>query len=543
MTAPAQRPASEAELRRIAEFNRTEAAFPDDVTLVELIEAQVAEHPSRTAVICDHDQSFGASTLTYAQLNEKANQLAHRLRAEGVLPGQVVALMAERSFAMIIGILAILKAGAAYLPLSTENPPDRTEFMLSDGGVSVLLLHAKTTDKIQFKGTVIDLDDAGLYQGSTANPIKVNTPRDLAYVIYTSGSTGRPKGVMIEHQAVVNRLHWMQRRYPIGADDVILQKTPYHFDVSVWELFWWALEGAAMCFLPPKGERHPLIIVDTIKKHRATVMHFVPSMLAVFLEYLDGKTDAAMAGVASVHRVFTSGEALAPGHVKKFNDLWGGRTQARLTNLYGPTEATVDVSYFDCPTGNDFEVIPIGRPIDNIKLYVIRDATQVGIGEDGELLIAGVGLARGYFNNPALTSERFTDNPVNPGERVYRTGDIARWLPDGNVEYLGREDHQVKIRGLRIELGEIENRIRECPGIVDCVVVTKKYSESVILIVAYFVARDEVAIEEVKAHLKKHLPDYMVPNHFEKLSEMPLTPSGKTDRKALPEPVIHSKGV
>jgi amino acid adenylation domain-containing protein len=465
------------------------------------------------------------------------------LRAEGVLPGQVVALMAERSFAMIIGILAILKAGAAYLPLSTENPPDRTEFMLSDGGVSVLLLHAKTTDKIQFKGTVIELDDAGLYQGSTANPIKVNTPRDLAYVIYTSGSTGRPKGVMIEHQAVVNRLHWMQRRYPIGADDVILQKTPYHFDVSVWELFWWALEGAAMCFLPPKGERHPLIIVDTIKKHRATVMHFVPSMLAVFLEYLDGKTDAAMAGVASVHRVFTSGEALAPGHVKKFNDLWGGRTQARLTNLYGPTEATVDVSYFDCPTGNDFEVIPIGRPIDNIKLYVIRDAAQVGIGEDGELLIAGVGLARGYFNNPDLTSERFTDNPVNPGERVYRTGDIARWLPDGNVEYLGREDHQVKIRGLRIELGEIENRIRECPGIVDCVVVTKKYSESVILIVAYFVARDEVAIEEVKAHLKKHLPDYMVPNHFEKLSEMPLTPSGKTDRKALPEPVIHSKGV
>jgi tyrocidine synthetase-3 len=543
MTAHTQRPASEAELLRIAEFNRTEAAFPDSVTLVELIEAQVAKHPSRTAVICDHDPSFAVSTLTYAQLNEKVNQLAHRLRAEGVLPGQVVALMVERSFAMAIGILAILKAGAAYLPLSTENPPDRTEFMLSDGGVSVLLLHGKTADKIQFKGTVLDLNDPGLYQGSTDNPVKVNTPRDLAYVIYTSGSTGRPKGVMIEHGAVVNRLHWMQRRYPIGADDVILQKTPYYFDVSVWELLWWALEGAAMCFLPPKGERHPLIIVDTIKKHKATVMHFVPSMLAVFLEYLDGKTDAAMTGVASVRRVFTSGEALAPGHVRKFNDLWGGRTQARLTNLYGPTEATVDVSYFDCPTGNDFDVIPIGRPIDNIKLYVIRDTTQVGIGEDGELLIAGVGLARGYFNNPALTSERFTDNPVNPGERVYRTGDIARWLADGNVEYLGREDHQVKIRGLRIELGEIENRIRECPGIVDCVVVTKKYSESVILIVAYMVPKGEVAIEDVKAHLKRHLPDYMVPNHFEKIAEMPLTPSGKADRKALPEPVIHSRGV
>ena len=247
---------------------------------------------------------------------------------------------------------------------------------------------------------------------------------------------------------------------------------------------------------------------------------------------------ACLKSLASVRRVFASGEALTPSHVRKFNDIWGSKTGARLTNLYGPTEATVDVSYFDCPAHNDFESIPIGRPIHNIRLYVIRDGQQVAIGETGELCIAGVGLARGYLNNPALTDEKFTDNPVNPGERIYRTGDVARWLPDGNIEYLGREDHQVKIRGLRIELGEIENTIREYPGITDCVALVKKYSENIILIVAYVVCKSDLEIEGLKHYLKKHLPDYMIPNHFEKIDEMPLTPSGKADRKALPEPVI-----
>jgi surfactin family lipopeptide synthetase A len=543
MAGNVQRSATDAELSQIAEFNRTEVEFPDKVTLVELIEAQIDKDPSSTAVICDHNKAFGAQALSYAELNVRVNQLAHRLRAEGVRPGQIVALMLERSFAMSIGILAIIKAGGAYLPLSPDNPPDRNEFMLKDGGVSVLLLHDKTHGKIKFDGLTINLDDMSVYCGSTDNPVRVNTPQDLAYVIYTSGSTGRPKGVMIEHRAVVNRLHWMQRRYPIGKNDVILQKTPYYFDVSVWELFWWALEGAKVCFLAPGGERNPIVIVDTVEKHRVSVMHFVPSMLSVFLEYLDGKSDAAMARMASLHRVFASGEALAAGHVRKFNDVLGSRTNARLTNLYGPTEATVDVSYFDCPTHNEFDSVPIGRPIDNIKFYIIRDARQVGIGEDGELCIAGVGLARGYFNNPILTNEKFTDNPVNPGERIYRTGDIARWLPDGNVEYLGREDHQVKIRGLRIELGEIENRIREYPGIVDCVAVVKKYSESVILIVAYLVSKGEISIEEVKLYLKRYLPDFMIPNHFVRIPEMPLTPSGKADRKALPEPVVQGNSV
>lgn len=541
MSARPPRAATEADLARIAQFNRTETAFPDDVTLQELIEAQVAKQSSGTAVICDHDKALGAPSLTYAQLNDMVNQLAHLLRSEGVGPGHVVALMVERSFAMIFGILGIVKAGGAYLPVSPDNPPDRIDYMLKDGGVKVLLVQKKTAGRIVFGGLVINLDDPDVFRGSTANPAILNKPQDLAYVIYTSGSTGKPKGVMIEHRSLVNRLHWMQQAYPIGESDIILQKTPYYFDVSVWELFWWALQGAKLCFLMPGGERNPLAIVEIIKKHHVSVMHFVPSMLNVFLEYLDGKADSVLRRLSSVRQVFVSGEALAPSHVRKFNEIWGSKTRARLTNLYGPTEATVDVSYFDCPADMDFESVPIGRPIHNIRLYIIRNSQQVAVGEAGELCIAGIGLARGYLNNAALTDEKFTDNPVNPGERIYRTGDIARWLRDGNIEYLGREDHQVKIRGLRIELGEIENTVREYPSITDCVVLVKKYSENIILIIAYLVCKSDLEIEGLKHYLRKHLPDYMIPNHFEKIDEVPLTPSGKADRTALPEPVIQAR--
>ena len=538
MAAHPPRVATAADLARIAQFNRTETPFPDNVTLQALIEAQLDRHSDRTAVICDHDSVLGVPSLTYAQLNGKVNQLAHVLRAAGVGPGHIVALLVERSFAMIVGIMGILKAGGAYLPISPDNPPDRIAYLLKDGGVTVLLVQNKTADRIAFRRRIINLDHPDVYRASTANPAIVNTPRDLAYVIYTSGSTGKPKGVMIEHRSLVNRLHWMQHAYPIDHRDVILQKTPYYFDVSVWELFWWALQGATLCFLVPGGERNPLAIVETIDTHHVSVMHFVPSMLNVFLEYLDGKPAGVVNRLASVRRVFASGEALTPSHVRKFNDIWGSKTGTRLTNLYGPTEATVDVSYFDCPPHNDFDIIPIGRPIHNITLSIIRDGRSMAIGEPGELCIAGIGLARGYLNNAALTDEKFTDNPANPGERVYRTGDIARWLPDGNIEYLGREDHQVKIRGLRIELGEIENTIREYPGISDCVAVVKQYSDTIILIVAYVVCKSDLEMEGLKHFLKQHLPDYMIPNRFERIDAIPVTPSGKADRKALPEPLM-----
>jgi surfactin family lipopeptide synthetase A len=531
---------SDADLARIADFNRTGTAFPDHVTITDLIEAEFARHPDGPAIVCDCDDVSGLRSLTCAQVNERANQLARRLRAEGVQPGDIVGLLVDRSVAMIVGVLGILKAGAAYLPLPVENPPDRNEYMLQDASVSQLLVHNRTSARANFFGPIVNLDDPDVYFGPASNPPSVNTPRDLAYVIYTSGSTGRPKGVMIEHRSLVNRLNWMQKAYPIGQRDVVLQKTPYHFDVSVWELFWWALHGATLCLLAPGAERNPMTIVDAIRRHGVTVMHFVPSMLNVFLEYAAGK-DAAVQGLTSVRQVFASGEALTPAHVKKFNDVWGRRTGARLANLYGPTEATIDVSYFDCPAHNDVATVPIGRPIDNVSFYIIRDGRQVPIGETGELCLAGIGLARGYLNNPTLTDERFVENPVNPGERIYRTGDMARWLPDGNVEYLGREDHQVKIRGLRIELGEIENTIREHPAVSDCVVLARKYSESVILIVAYLVWKAEADVAGLKDSLRRHLPDYMIPSRFESIDAIPLTPSGKADRKSLSEPLLTSR--
>jgi surfactin family lipopeptide synthetase A len=533
---------TEADLARIALFNRTETQFPDSSTLQELIEEQIDAHFSETAVLCDHDKAFGAPSLTYSQLNNKVNQLAHALRGEGVGPGHIVALMVERSFAMIIGVLGIIKSGAAYLPIAPDNPPERVDYMLKDGGVRILLVHRRTLGRFAFHGLTINLDEPDIYRGPTANPSIVNTPRDLAYVIYTSGSTGKPKGVMIEHRALVNRLHWMQDAYSIRENDVVLQKTPYSFDVSVWELFWSVIQGAKLCFLMPGGEKNPLAIVETIKRHRVSVLHFVPSMLNVFLEYLDGKDAVIVERLASVRQVFASGEALRPNHVREFNNIWGSKTGARLTNLYGPTEAAVDVSYFDCPTHNSFEIIPIGRPIHNIKLYIIRDGRQMAIGEAGELCIAGVGLARGYMNNPALTEKKFTDNPINSGERIYRTGDVARWLPDGNIEYLGREDHQVKIRGLRIELDEIENTIREYSGIRDCVAAVKQYSETVTLIIAYVVCKCDVEIDGLKDYLARHLPSYMIPNRFQKLDAILLTPSGKADRKALENGFSRTEG-
>ena len=411
--------------------------------------------------------------------------------------------------------------------------------MLKDSKTNFVLCQEKTINKINYDGKTINLENKEIFSGNSDNPINVNSSRDLAYLIYTSGSTGKPKGVMIEHRSLVNRLNWMQDKYPISNNDVILQKTPFYFDVSVWEMFWWAITGSRMCFLLPGGEKIPLIISETIKKNSISVMHFVPSMLNVYLEYLESKTPEEIKKLSGVKRVFSSGEALTPGHVKKFNKIVAKYTGARLTNLYGPTETTVDVSSFDCPVYNEFDKIPIGMPIHNTKFYIVKDDKLMSIGEEGELCISGVGLARGYWNKPDLTNEKFVPNPFQPGERMYRTGDIVKWLPDGNVEYLGREDNQVKIRGLRIELGEIESVLREFNGVHDCIVTVKKYSENIILIIAYIVWKKNNYSDDLKKYLTKYLPDYMIPNYFVDLDQIPLLPNGKADRKSLPEPVLN----
>ncbi|MFC0215898.1 amino acid adenylation domain-containing protein [Paenibacillus chartarius] len=526
---------SEREKMQILEqFNDTAAEYPSQTTLYRTFEATAAAAPDRVAVI------DGERTLTYGELNERANRLARKLRSEGVAPDRIVPLLMERAAEMIVGILAIQKAGGAYLPIDPEFPEDRIQYMLDDSGAEWLLTQTKHAGKARalFEGgSVLDLNDPASYETDGSNLEPAAGPRNLAYVIYTSGSTGKPKGVMIEHGAAMNRIHWMQKAYPLSDSDVILQKTPYTFDVSVWEMFWWGFVGAAVCFLKPGGEKNPEEIVSEIERSGVTTMHFVPSMLSLFLDYIEGESDAHVKRLSGLRFVFASGEALQLAHVQRFNRMIYSRCGARLINLYGPTEATVDVSYYDCSTSVESGIVPIGKPIDNIQLYIVGDGVRLQpIGVPGELCIAGVGVARGYVNKPELTDEKFVDNPWSPGMKMYRTGDLARWLPDGTIEYLGRIDFQVKIRGYRIELGELETALLKHDAVRETVVVALEDEEKLYYLCAYFTADRELTVTELREHLGRDLPSYMIPAHFVQLESMPLSPNGKINRKALPKP-------
>ena len=513
----------------LIEFNNTHAEYPKDKTLAEMFEAQVRRTPDRIAVV------FEDRHLTYRQLNEKANRLARVLRAKGVKPDSIVGIMVERSPEMMVGIMGIMKAGGAYLPIDPKNPADRISYLLEDSGAKLLLIQDRLTKEISFDGEILALDNESLYQGDGSNLENCASPHSLAYVIYTSGSTGKPKGAMIENYSVVNRIHWMQKQYPIGKGDVILQKTPYTFDVSVWELFWWSFTGAAVCLLVPDGEKNPEEIVKAIEKNKVTTLHFVPSMLSLFLEYMEQQ--GSIGRLESLKQVFASGEALHLKQVEKFNEMLYKTIGVELHNLYGPTEATVDVSYFGCSTDEAVKVIPIGKPIDNIQLYVVGKGNSLQpVGVAGELCIAGDGLARGYLNRPALTAEKFVENPFVPGTRMYRTGDLARWLPDGNIEFLGRIDHQVKIRGFRIELGEIEIQLLKHGFIKEAVVVAREDKSGSKNLCAYIVSEGELTVGEMREYLSRELPEYMIPSYFIQLDKMPLNANGKVDRKALPQP-------
>ena len=512
----------------LKEFNSTQADYPSDKTIHKLFEEQVERTPHNIAVV------FEDTMLTYQDLNKKANSLAKLLREKGVSRDTIVGIAVERSIEMIVGIMAILKAGGAYLPISPVYPEDRIRYMLEDSGAGILLISSKDSAQLPLVNGIemLDLADDSNYMKEGSNPENINTSRDLAYIIYTSGSTGKPKGVMIEHRSLVNRLNWMQKKYPIGENDTMLQKTPYTFDVSVWELLWWSMVGAKVCFLTPGGEKDPKEIVEAIDKNKITTMHFVPSMLNIFIDYIEDGIDINK--IKRLKDVFASGEALTVQQVKRF---YRSIKNVKLHNLYGPTEAAIDVSYFDCPSDGEIETIPIGKPIDNINLYVLDSNNKLSsVGIAGELHIAGDGLARGYINRPELTDEKFVPNPFKPGERMYKTGDLARWLADGNIEYLGRMDHQVKIRGLRIELGEIEARLSEHPKIKESVVVVRENRNNEKYISAYIVSEEAISTSELKDFIAKQLPEYMVPSYFTKLDKIPLSNNGKIDRKALPEP-------
>uniref|UniRef100_UPI003878298D amino acid adenylation domain-containing protein n=1 Tax=Pseudomonas viciae TaxID=2505979 RepID=UPI003878298D len=517
-------------------FNATTVEYPSGLTLHGLFEARVATSPDAVAVVSDEEQ------LSYAQLNRRANQVAHRLLALGIRPDDRVAICVDRSVEMVAGLLGILKAGAAYVPLDPDYPLDRLAYMLENSAPTVVLTQRALQASLPATTARVMLLDAADEEGFSTQPtsdplVEGLQANHLAYVIYTSGSTGQPKGVMNEHGAVVNRLLWMQDEYKLTAADAVLQKTPFSFDVSVWEFFWPLFSGARLVMARPGGHREPAYLREVIQAQGITTLHFVPSMLDVFLAH--GEADEC----ASLLRVMCSGEAL-PGHlVRRFK---AQLPQTGLYNLYGPTEAAVDVTAWDCAGAQTPDSTPIGKPIANTRIYLL-DAHQqpVPMGVAGEIYIGGVQVARGYLHRAELTAERFLKDPFStaPNARMYKTGDLGRYLPDGNVDYLGRNDDQVKIRGFRIELGEIEARLAQYAGIKETVVLAREEASGEKRLVAYFTTHAVEAaadIEALRAHLQGQLPEYMVPSAYVRLDALPLTPNGKLDRKALPAPDLAS---
>jgi tyrocidine synthetase-3 len=524
---------SEQKRQLLYDFNDTVEKYPQDMTIHVLFEQQVERTPDRASVV------FAEKQLTYKEWSERANQWAGLLRSKGVEANSIVGLIAKRSLEMVEGLMAIMKAGGAYLPIDPDSPPERVGYMLKDSGAALHLAAGHTAANLGKGREIIDPAHTDLNRYSRKNLKKRSGPRDLIYLIYTSGSTGNPKGVMIEHRSVVNRLNWMQRLYPIGEQDVILQKTPFVFDVSVWELFWGSMCGALLCLLEPGGEKSPQVLIEAVEKNRVTTMHFVPSMLKAFLEYIAAGID--LPRLAALNRVFSSAEALRPREVVQFNRQLAEKNGTKLINLYGPTEATVDVSYFNCFPGESFDIIPIGRPIDNNRLYILNQYVQLQpVGIAGELCIAGAGLARGYLNRSELTVEKFVSPPLVRGERLYKTGDLACFLPDGNIEFLGRIDCQVKIRGFRVELTEIESRLLTHSHIKEAVVLLKEDKEGEPYLCAYVVpgGGSMVSPPQLRTYLAESVPEYMVPAYFVQMSALPLNPNGKVDRQSLPEPKL-----
>ena len=521
---------NEAERRQLlVEWNQTRIEYPRSRCLHELIEEQVERAPDATAVI------FEGKKLTYRQLDERANQLARYLQRLGVGPDTLVSICVERSLEMVVGLLGILKAGGAYVPMDPEYPKERLAFMLADAGAPILLTQSSLQGILPaHTGKVVRLDaDWPLITRESAGRIPSSARAEhLAYMIYTSGSTGRPKGAMNTHVAIVNRLLWMQDAYRLTPSDRVLQKTPFSFDVSVWEFFWPLLTGAKLVVALPGAHRDAAYLADLIRKEEITTIHFVPSMLSAFLE-----AQGLELSCASLKRVICSGEALPYELQQRFFSI----LPAELHNLYGPTEAAVDVTYWACQRKSPLRTVPIGRPIANTQIYILdRHLQPTPIGVPGELHIGGIGLARGYFNRTELTAEKFIPDPFKsePGARLYKTGDLARYLPDGAIEYLRRMDHQVKIRGFRIELGEIESVLAGLPGVREAVVVAREDVPGDKRLVAYLTTNggEPVKNSELRGLLQAKLPDYMVPSVFVTLDRFPLTPNGKVDRKTLPAP-------
>ncbi|MFJ4714302.1 amino acid adenylation domain-containing protein [Streptomyces sp. NPDC088785] len=495
-------------------------------TLTALVAEQIARTPDATAVSTE-----GRPALTYRRLDALADRIAARLTAEGVGPGSLVAVSAERSPELVAGLLAVLRTGAGYVPLDPGYPAERTAFLLADSGATVLLTQRGLAVPDGCTAHVVLLDDPAEPARTRTRPVPP-APDDTAYLIYTSGSTGRPKGVPNTHAAIAHRIQWMQDAYRIGADDAVLQKTPIGFDVSVWEFFWPLTTGARIVLARPGGQKDSGYLRDLVADAGVTVAHFVPAMLTAFL------TEDGIERCTSLRRVISSGESLTPGAAR---ELRRRLPHCALANLYGPTEAAVDVSAWECE--GPLTTVPIGLPIDNTRLYVLDQALRpVPPGAPGELHIGGRPVAVGYHRRPGLTAARFVPDPFGPpGSRLYRTGDLARRRPDGTLEHLGRIDQQIKLRGLRIEPGETETALRALDGVADAAVVLREDRPGDRRLVGYVVPAAGAEVPDparLRAALKRTLPEHQVPAAFAALPALPLTPNGKLDRRALPAPQV-----
>jgi amino acid adenylation domain-containing protein len=525
--APVQFPLPASDQASLASWNATAVTYDGPHTLAGLFEAQVGKTPEQQAV------RFEGRSWTYRELYQRACGLARTLRERGLVPGDRVGLFFERSLEMVLGIYATLLADGVYVPIDPDYPWARIEHMLDRARPRVVLLQealrARWSGAESLVPTILVNDD-----GTPAEPPpRATRPEDPAYVIFTSGSTGRPKGAINTHRGICNRLLWMQQAFQLRADDVVLQKTPYSFDVSTWEFFWPLIVGARLEVAPPGLHRDPAALLALLRQARITTVHFVPSMLGALLDAAPGL------GCESLRRVICSGEALGADLVRRFCLA----SDAELHNLYGPTEAAVDVSWWACRTNIGRDPVPIGSPIANTQLHVLDShLSLVPIGVSGELHIGGVQVGLGYVGDPVLSAERFIADPFapDPSARFYRTGDRARWNEDGTIAFLGRFDDQVKIRGLRIELGEIEAVLDQQPGVRQSVVVARRAAiDSGDAMICAYVSAEKVGdldVENLKRALRQVLPAYMLPQHIVVLDALPLSANGKVDRKALPAP-------
>jgi amino acid adenylation domain-containing protein len=524
---------SEDDMKKLVEFNDTECPYEHTLCIHHKFEQQVSKNPDLPALI------IKGSSLTYKELDGHANRMANYLIKRDIKVEDKVGICIDRSLEMMICIYGTLKAGAAYLPLSPENPTERLRSIIDDAKPKLILATKASAANIPEESEVVHIDNIMQEPLSedVSNPEVEMNSRNLAYVLYTSGSTGTPKGVMIEHHSVLNRLGWMQKAYPVDGSDTFLQKTPITFDVSVWELFWWFFNGAKLVLLPKGGEKDPESIIEYIADFKVTTIHFVPSMFATFFDTLI--TKSLFSKLENMKRIFLSGEALPLTLVRNFNEKRETYSLPGLINLYGPTEATVDVSYFNCP-GENIENVYIGKPIDNTKLYVVNKKNIIQpIGVPGELLITGVNLARGYLNRPELTSEKFFNFRISDEQtlRAYHTGDLVKLTPEGEIDYLGRMDNQIKIRGFRIELGDIEAKILEHPLVTNSAVIMVE-KEQLKFLVAYVCLKpgSDLEADALRSYLSGKLPEYMVPPYIVFMETLPLTSSGKLNRKNLPAP-------